>query len=526
MKSLASLYLNRRNGNVSDKWSLYLSEYDRLFETYSPKAVNLLEIGVQNGGSLDVWADYFARGSNIVGCDINPLCSSLKFESDKVKLVVGDVNNVDTLNAVFALVPVFDIVIDDGSHTSSDIIQSFCALFGQVNDGGLYVVEDLHCSYWQRFGGGLYHPHSAYAFFKALVDVCNHEHWGLPIQPVDYLSGLGFDVDGLVPHLAHVHSLEFINSLCVVHKQAPAQNYLGTRVVKGDVESVYPIRARDNSAPAVPDEQANPYSIAPPLQPVLTPRDLLNPTIQLAELASLGAYAELFWRHVGQSSFAEDRAIKLHWQFGPDRQTFVFTLPITVEAVTALRLDITDRPAWCRIHAAWVDDAQGARLWVWQPATTFLDRPSSDLSILARLPGCDGLDVLARGFDPWAMVCLPSNVLKHLAPGCVFGLTVTIQLPTQAIALLAESASKLTAAPSRHDVPQQSSTALAADLAEIVDLLRKSLSVRDETIHQQRQQLQQQSARQELMRIELIRAEAQLDLLKNLQLGLDGDEFL
>jgi hypothetical protein len=43
---------------------------------------------------------------------------------------------------------------------------------------GIYIVEDLCCSYWQDFEGGLNDEASSMAFFKSLVDVINHEHWG------------------------------------------------------------------------------------------------------------------------------------------------------------------------------------------------------------------------------------------------------------------------------------------------------------------------------------------------------------
>ena len=172
--SITKLYEQRQTGNVSDKWSLYLREYDRLFASYANRAINILEIGVQNGGSLDIWEKFFAKGSKIIGCDINPLCGSLQFDSDGIKVIVGDINKITTRDAIFEYVPTLDLVIDDGSHTSPDIIKTFCELFDHLADGGLYVVEDLHCSYWQRFGGGLHHPYSAFAFFKALVDVCNH----------------------------------------------------------------------------------------------------------------------------------------------------------------------------------------------------------------------------------------------------------------------------------------------------------------------------------------------------------------
>ena len=37
----------------------------------------------------------------------------------------------------------FDIIIDDGMHTENSIMTSFVSLFPALNEGGLYVVEDI-----------------------------------------------------------------------------------------------------------------------------------------------------------------------------------------------------------------------------------------------------------------------------------------------------------------------------------------------------------------------------------------------
>ena len=54
--------------------------------------------------------------------------------------------------------PNFDLIIDDGSHTSGDIVKSFARYFRHLSHGGIFVAEDLHCSYWSNFEGGLYYP--------------------------------------------------------------------------------------------------------------------------------------------------------------------------------------------------------------------------------------------------------------------------------------------------------------------------------------------------------------------------------
>jgi len=261
--SITSQYSQRLVGNVSDKWHLYLDKYNQLFKPYSDSVVSLLEIGIQNGGSLDVWVNYFRNASVILGCDINQNCADLQFASQKIKLVIGDIQQPATQQAILSLAPSLDIVIDDGSHTSADIIQTFCALFAHVKDGGLYVVEDLHCSYWQDYGGGLYHPHSSYAFFKALIDICNHEHWGLKTNPAQYLDSLGFKVGSRVEHLSYIHSIEFLNSLCIIHKQAPSQNQLGPRCVTGHIESVCALKHLNGQIAQAPDQSHNPFSKPP-----------------------------------------------------------------------------------------------------------------------------------------------------------------------------------------------------------------------------------------------------------------------
>ncbi len=164
-KTIEKLYAEHIS-KVSDKWSSYLKEYNRLFDSYRNKPVRLLEIGVQNGGSLEIWSKYFSNAEKLVGCDINPDCARLDFEDQRIAVVVGDANSDAAQEAVLGHAPAFDVIIDDGSHRSSDIVKSFARYFPHVADGGLFIAEDLHCSYWQDFEGGLFDPFSSMAFFN------------------------------------------------------------------------------------------------------------------------------------------------------------------------------------------------------------------------------------------------------------------------------------------------------------------------------------------------------------------------
>jgi hypothetical protein len=264
-KTLTQLY-NEHTGKVSDKWTRYLAEYDLLLSPWRDRPIRLLEIGVQNGGGLEIWAEYFKNASRFVGCDIDPNCAQLQFSDPRISFVLGDVNTDSTQEEILPLLPEFDLLIDDGSHRSSDIVKSFLRYFPYVVDGGLYVVEDLHASYWQEFEGGLFDPFSAISFFKRLVDIINSEHWGTVRSPAGILAGFlekyGLDVNNEI--LQHIHSIKFINSLCIIQKSSPADNKLGIRIIAGRQSNIYPIiKELDKSFLIPPAQSSNIWSNRP-----------------------------------------------------------------------------------------------------------------------------------------------------------------------------------------------------------------------------------------------------------------------
>lgn len=254
---LKELYINHK-GLVSDKWDIYLTEYDDLLHQYKLQNINMLEIGVQNGGSLEVWAKYFRNAKSIVGCDINPLCKNISFTNDAIHFVPGDINTIETLSAIRKHASTFDIVIDDGSHVSSDIIHTFSTVFPLLADNGIYVIEDLHCSYWARFGGGLTANTSAISFLKKLVDIVNFEHWGMPGARRDLLEQFDAAVDLVDDDLALIHSVSFSNSMCVIKKKGIENNSLGKRWVVGEMEDVAPCKQANGTYSKPEPQQTQP----------------------------------------------------------------------------------------------------------------------------------------------------------------------------------------------------------------------------------------------------------------------------
>ena len=234
---LSEIY-NKHNGKLTFKWSSYIEKYEELFLKYKEKKVNILEIGVQNGGTLEIYSKYFKECQNIIGVDINPKCQNLKYSDDRIKVIIGNINDNEIKKQILNL-PKFDIIIDDGSHSSQDIIKTFILYYNHLNDDGIYIVEDLHCSYWKEHSGGLFFPISSISFFKKIVDIINFEHWGIKKNTDWFLKPFSYNYKIELNHVNFetINSIEFINSMCVLRKN---KNKLGEVVKKGKISEIVP----------------------------------------------------------------------------------------------------------------------------------------------------------------------------------------------------------------------------------------------------------------------------------------------
>ena len=150
------------------KWTHYFRIYERHLAKYRGSAFKMLEIGVNGGGSLDMWREYFGPKASIFGIDINPDCAELDTPQSPVR--VGSQADPGFLRTVVKEMGGLDVVLDDGSHKGKHQRKSFEVLFPLLNEGGLYIIEDTHTSYWLRFGGGFGRPGTAIGFAKRIVD--------------------------------------------------------------------------------------------------------------------------------------------------------------------------------------------------------------------------------------------------------------------------------------------------------------------------------------------------------------------
>lgn len=160
------------------KWVHYLDVYEQHFKKFQKKNPTILEIGVYEGGSLEMWNYFFDNECNIYGIDINPKCiekiNSLK--RNNIKVILGDQGSVDFWKNFLKDKPKFDIIIDDGGHQMQQQIVSYEQLYDHMTDDGVYLCEDLHTSYWKRNNSSLHNPNSFIEYSKKFVDMINFYH--------------------------------------------------------------------------------------------------------------------------------------------------------------------------------------------------------------------------------------------------------------------------------------------------------------------------------------------------------------
>ncbi|HLQ19391.1 MAG TPA: class I SAM-dependent methyltransferase [Tabrizicola sp.] len=168
------------------KMEHYLEIYDGLLAGWQGRDIRFLEIGVFKGGSIPMWQGFLGRDSRLVFLDIDPACRDLAQPGTVVE--IGDQSDPEFLDRVAQAHGPFDLIVDDGGHKMHQQITSFRHLWPQLRDRGLYIVEDVHTSYWPGFGGGLREPASFIEFAKDLIDQMHswytEDDAGFPLHPL------------------------------------------------------------------------------------------------------------------------------------------------------------------------------------------------------------------------------------------------------------------------------------------------------------------------------------------------------
>ncbi len=124
------------SGDKGTAHSYIENYYHYKFDQIRLNKLNILEIGVSTGLSLEMWSEYFPN-SNIIGVELDNI--NYKPSNDRIKLIIGDGTDSKTFQNIKDL----DIVIDDGSHIFTDQIFTYAILYDRLKKGGIYIIEDV-----------------------------------------------------------------------------------------------------------------------------------------------------------------------------------------------------------------------------------------------------------------------------------------------------------------------------------------------------------------------------------------------
>jgi hypothetical protein len=186
----------------------YESLYEKNLRKYVNSDLYLLEIGLGcgmqygPGASAYVWRSYFGPLAHIHFIEFDKKCGQKWYEDhgikvEQFKLVLvpynvsivnrnyftlrflsqlnvtihfGSQDNVTFLQSVNSDRGSFDVIVDDGGHTMVQQITSLTHLLSKVRSGGIYIIEDLHTSYIESFGGGYRLNSTTLELIKNILD--------------------------------------------------------------------------------------------------------------------------------------------------------------------------------------------------------------------------------------------------------------------------------------------------------------------------------------------------------------------
>lgn len=167
INGIAMKQFTKLGEKATDKYWLhqYTPLYDRHIGHKRNDECKILEIGVFRGASLALWKEAFTK-AKVYGIDITDKWKELTPKDAKV--FMGDQTDMQFLKNEVIPNGKYDIIIDDGGHSPSQMQASFKALWDSLNDKGVYVIEDLYGNYKKNKI-----KHSTMKMLKAMIDDMN-----------------------------------------------------------------------------------------------------------------------------------------------------------------------------------------------------------------------------------------------------------------------------------------------------------------------------------------------------------------
>jgi hypothetical protein len=186
-------------------------KYHEIYPMFINKFINnvggMIEIGVATLASVNMWINLFPN-LYVYGFDINTDEHGQQF-----KIFKGDQSKETDLDNFIKTIdkPIY-FINDDGSHIPEHQLLTFNKLFPLLEQGGIYIIEDIETSYWTKSEiynyptkYGYKNPNSAVELFKNIIDCVNSEF-------------LQQNIDTPIMHLDNIKMISFAYNCIIIEK--------------------------------------------------------------------------------------------------------------------------------------------------------------------------------------------------------------------------------------------------------------------------------------------------------------------
>lgn len=196
---------------LSKKWEHYFDIYDKYLPQFENKHPNILEVGIAHGGCVEWLLKYFDNQASISAVDYDPRFIDLEYPNSDVNITLGDQASEQFWDDYLKDNPQYDIIIDDGGHDMVQQVITLLKTFPHLKEGGVYIVEDTHTSYWPQYGGGINTPTTFIEYAKKLADLLHSPYIANATPPLI-----------ISDTFKNLSCITFYNSIVVFEKKASA----------------------------------------------------------------------------------------------------------------------------------------------------------------------------------------------------------------------------------------------------------------------------------------------------------------
>jgi predicted O-methyltransferase YrrM len=137
------------DNRYTDKDTLhsYIDVYQELLEPISESATRVLEVGIEKGGSIKLWSEFFPN-AQIYGIDV--ILYNIEVDLSSPRITCFATNAYDREFVKSLGYGTFDFVIDDGPHSKESMIFFAEEYVKLLKPGGVLVIEDIQSTDWVK----------------------------------------------------------------------------------------------------------------------------------------------------------------------------------------------------------------------------------------------------------------------------------------------------------------------------------------------------------------------------------------